>query len=71
MALEKFIRGKVDSCKHDGLYSNRKREQQADFHFQHWQEEVVMQLGIEYTVSNETHNDSQKQIYVATSTTAE
>lgn len=40
MALEKFIRGKHDDCKHDGLYSNRKREQQADFHMRNWEEEV-------------------------------
>lgn len=30
MSLEKFIRGKKDSHRHDGRYSNRKREQEAD-----------------------------------------
>lgn len=30
MAKEKFIRGKKDKAKHDGLYSNKKREQQAE-----------------------------------------
>jgi len=39
MAVEKFIRGKRDNCKHDGLYSIRKREQQADYLLKHWQEE--------------------------------
>lgn len=29
MAVEKFIRGKVDSAHHDGRYANRKRELHA------------------------------------------
>lgn len=40
MAIEKFIRGKRDSCHHDGLVSIRRREQQADYHLKHWQEEA-------------------------------
>lgn len=31
MAIEKYIIGKKDSAKHDGLYANRKREQAADY----------------------------------------
>lgn len=34
MAVEKFIHGKQDSCKHDGLYANRKRLQQAEYSLQ-------------------------------------
>lgn len=30
MSLEKFIRGKLDDCKHAGRASNRRREQEAD-----------------------------------------
>lgn len=31
MAIEKFIHGKRDSCKHEGLASTRRREQEADY----------------------------------------
>ena len=40
MAQEKFIHGKHDDCKHDGLYSNRKRLQEAVYHQNNWEEEV-------------------------------
>ena len=40
MATERFIRGKRDSCHHDGLASIRRREQAADYHLKHWQEEA-------------------------------
>lgn len=47
MAKEKFIRGKRDDAKHDGLYSNTKRKQQAEHELKDFmqgtaQEEVVV-----------------------------
>lgn len=33
MAQERFIHGKRDSCKHDGLYANTKRLQAAKDHY--------------------------------------
>lgn len=50
MATEKFIRGKQDDCNHDGLYSNRKRLAQAEYHLANWQDEVVMEEGVQYNV---------------------
>ncbi len=38
MSTERFIHGKHDDGKHDGLYSNRKREQAAQYHLEHWNE---------------------------------
>ncbi len=36
MAVEKFIRGKHDDARHDGRYSNVRREQEAEFRlFEH------------------------------------
>ena len=53
MATERFIRGKVDSCKHDGKYANQKRLEQAEYHLQHWQEELIeMEEGIEYNLDS-------------------
>lgn len=40
MAVEKFIHGKRDACKHDGLASNRRRLATAEYHQRHWQEEA-------------------------------
>ena len=53
MAKEKFIHGKRDNCNHDGLASNTRRLQAAQYHEQHWQEELIeMAPGILYTLSN-------------------
>ena len=57
MATEKFIRGKVDSCHHDGKYANTKRLQQAEYHQQHWREEVEMQEGVHYNVAKIEHHN--------------
>ena len=57
MATEKFIRGKVDSCHHDGKYANTKRLQQAEYHQQHWQEEVEMIEGQHYDVTKKPHRN--------------
>lgn len=52
MALEKFIRGKVDDCNHVGKRANVRRLEAAIEHQQNWQEEVVMEPAVEYVVGN-------------------
>ena len=59
MAAEKFIRGKVDSCAHDGRRSNVRRLEAAIYHENNWQDEiiepdspVVMQPNVEYHIQN-------------------
>lgn len=34
MAIEKFIRGKRDNARHDGLYSNKKRLEESQDHLE-------------------------------------
>lgn len=57
MAKEKFIKGKHDNCKHDGLYSIRKREQQAQYELDNWY--IEMQEGIEYTLPTMTNSANE------------
>lgn len=52
MAKEKFIRGKKDDCHHEGLYSTRKREQQADSELSDFLQGVDMEEGIDYNLNN-------------------
>lgn len=65
MATERFIRGKHDDCKHDGLYSNRKRLDQAIYHQENWQEEelplpVEMVEGVEYPLVQGTADNMRR-----------
>lgn len=55
MAIEKFIRGKVDSCHHDGRAANTRRLQAVEYHEKHWQEELLVD-GFE-DFNNPVHND--------------
>lgn len=59
MAVEHYIIGKRDSAKHDGLYSNRKREQAAqaelDTGLERYYEEIVE------TTDNQTSSLGNRQ----------
>lgn len=58
MAKEKFIRGKKDSCNHDGLYANRKREQASQHELSTWY--VEMEEGIDYNISQGMKNSANE-----------
>lgn len=65
MAKEKFINGKKDSCKHAGLYHNRKQEQAADAHMQaylngEFENDIVATLQLSFLVSAYPKNTRRK-----------
>ena len=59
MAQERYIHGKVDQAKHVGLYSNRKREQQADTHLLESIEELGLRVRL--PLSNRTYGSNNQQ----------
>lgn len=64
MATERFIRGKVDDCNHDGRASNVRREQEADAKLQDYLSEVIMEPGFQYEPTNRTrHNENKSRLH--------
>lgn len=61
MAVEKFIRGKVDNGHHDGLYANTKRLQQAEAELKDFLEtpnEVVL-----FDSNRQRHQDNLSRLH--------